>query len=191
MFLIVGLGNPGKEYEQTRHNVGFMVVRELAQMHSIAKRSQKYHAEIARTTIAGKPVLLALPQTFMNESGRAVREMIRGENILVRNMIVVYDDVDLPVGTIRVRQGGSAGGHHGIESILAHLGTPDFLRVRIGIGREEDRGDITQYVLEKIPKGEFPLITDAIRDAVQAIEVLVTDGIDAAMNRYNRKSSPE
>jgi PTH1 family peptidyl-tRNA hydrolase len=117
--------------------------------------------------------------------------MIRGENILVENMIVVYDDVDLPVGTIRVRQGGSAGGHHGIESILAHLGTPDFLRVRIGIGREEDRGDITQYVLEKIPNGEFPLITDAIRDAVQAIEVLVTDGIDAAMNRYNRKSSPE
>lgn len=191
MMLVVGLGNPGIEYEKTRHNVGFMAVRELAQTLSAVRGSHQYHSEIIRTAIEGKTALLAFPQTYMNESGRAVREISRGENILPANIIVVYDDVDLPVGTIRVRNGGSAGGHHGIESILAHLGSADFLRVRIGIGRESDRGDVTEYVLEKIPKAELPQISEAIRDAVQAIHVLVTLGTEAAMNQFNRKLTPE
>lgn len=191
MFCVVGLGNPGKEYERTRHNIGFMVVRELSRILSIHQSSNKYHSEIARSPIAEKETLLALPQTYMNESGRAVREITRGENILVENVIVVHDDVDLPVGTIRIRRGGSAGGHHGIESILAHLGSSDFLRVRIGIGREGEGGDITDYVLDQIPKGELPLLTESIRNAVQAIQVLIVDGVEVAMNRFNRKSTPE
>lgn len=183
-YLIIGLGNPGPEYAGTRHNVGFMVVELLAQRHRIPLKEAKHGARVGEGSIAGEPVALAKPLTFMNLSGRAVRPLMHRYSLTPEQVIVVYDDADLPLGKIRLRARGSAGGHGGLKSIIASLGSSEFPRVRIGIGRSAG-GDMIDHVLSRFGHGERPVVEAAIERAADAVEAIVTHGIEAAMNRFN------
>lgn len=173
MFLIVGLGNPGPEYENTRHNLGFEVIEELAGRLSITSLKSKCHSFIAEAKIGNHKIIIAQPQTFMNNSGPAVRGLLEWFKINLRNLILVYDDVDLEVGQVRLREKGSSAGHHGVESVMASLGTGSFVRVRIGIGRESLTGDVTEYVLQKIPPSQREVLDGAIIAAADAVEAIV------------------
>ena len=184
MFLIVGLGNPGSRYACTRHNVGFMVIDHLAGTHGIECNRVGFSALWGEGTIAGKRVLLFKPQTFMNLSGRAVCEIAHEFGIPPCSMVVVYDDCDLPFGRIRIRRRGGSGGHRGVESIIDFLGTEDFPRVRIGIGRPVG-GDITEYVLSPFEPEEQKTLKDILERIDRAIEVVVAEGVECAMNRFN------
>ena len=185
MYLIIGLGNPGSEYENTRHNLGFRVINELASRLGLKSLKSKHQSFIGEGVIAGHKVLLAEPQTFMNNSGAAVRELLSWYKIDVKKLIVIYDDVDLEVGQIRVREKGSAGGHHGIESLIAHAGTTEFARVRIGISRPSLTGDVADYVLQNIPPAQREPLEAAIVTAADAAVSIITDGLAAAMNKFN------
>lgn len=183
MFLIVGLGNPGPEYEDTRHNLGFKVVDELASRLGIASLKSKHHSFIGEGKIGDHRVILAEPQTFMNSSGPAVRGILAWYKLDIKDLILVYDDVDLEVGQIRVREKGSAAGHHGVESVIASLGTAEFARVRIGIGRESLTADVTDYVLQKIPPAQRETLSAAVLTAADAVEEIITHGPVAAHGR--------
>ena len=185
MYLIVGLGNPGPEYENTRHNLGFRVINELASRLGLKSLRSKHQSFIGEGALAGHKVLLAQPQTFMNNSGAAVQGLLSWYKIEPAKLIVVYDDVDLPVGQIRLREQGSAGGHHGIESVIAHLGTTGFARVRVGIGRDSLTGDVAGYVLQPIPPAQREPLEAAVVTAADAVESVVADGLAAAMNKFN------
>lgn len=185
MFLIVGLGNPGSEYVATRHNLGFKVVDELAGRLGIKSFKNKCQAEIAESSLAGHKVILVRPQTFINNSGLSVRSLLEWYKINPAKLIVIYDDVDLEVGQLRLREKGNAGGHHGVESIISNIGTTEFARVRIGIGRENLTGDVADYVLAKIPSGQQEILAEAINKAAEAVEAIVTTGLPAAMNKFN------
>lgn len=185
MFLVVGLGNPGKEYENTRHNLGFKVIDELASRLRISSFKSKHQSFLAEGEISDHKVILAQPQTFMNNSGLAVKGVLSWHKIDLAKLIVIYDDVDLEVGQIRIREGGSAGGHHGVESIIASLGTADFKRVRLGISRESLTSDVSEYVLQQIPSTQRELLDSAIISAAEAVEAIVSSGIAAAMNKFN------
>ncbi len=185
MYLIVGLGNPGEEYENTRHNLGFRVVNELAARLGLASLKSKHQSFIGEGVIAGHKIVLAEPQTFMNNSGAAVRGLLSWYKIDPKKLIVIYDDVDLEVGQIRVREQGSAGGHHGLESIIASVGSPEFARVRVGIGRESLSGDVAGYVLQNIPPAQRATLETAIINAAEAVQAIITDGLPAAMNKFN------
>lgn len=173
MYLIVGLGNPGPEYENTRHNLGFKVIEELASRLNITAFKEKHHSFIGEGSIDGKKVFLAQPQTFMNNSGPAVRGILEWHKIGAEKLILIYDDVDLEVGQLRIREGGSAGGHHGVESVIASLGTTKFFRVRLGIGRENLTGDVADYVLQKIPASQRERLAAAIISAAEAVEGII------------------
>ncbi|MBN3032837.1 MAG: aminoacyl-tRNA hydrolase [Candidatus Saganbacteria bacterium] len=185
MYLIVGLGNPGEEYENTRHNLGFRVVNELAARLGLKSLRSKHKSFVGESEIAGHKVILAEPQTFMNDSGAAVRGLLSWYRIDLKKLIVIYDDVDLEVGRVRVREQGSAGGHHGVESVIASLGTSEFIRVRLGIGRESLTGDVADYVLQNIPPAQREALEAAIVTAADAVIAIITDGLSAAMNRFN------
>jgi PTH1 family peptidyl-tRNA hydrolase len=185
LFLIVGLGNPGSEYENTRHNLGFRVINELASRLGLNSLRAKHQSFIGEGEIAGHKVLLAEPQTFMNNSGVAVRELLSWYKIEAKNLIVIYDDVDLEVGQIRLREKGSAGGHHGIESLVAHVGTTGFPRVRIGISRPSLTGDVADYVLQNIPPAQREPLETAIVTAAEAAASIIADGLAVAMNKFN------
>lgn len=185
MYLIVGLGNPGKEYENTRHNLGFRVIEMLAARLKLASFKEKHRSLIGEIQLTDKKLLLVQPQTFMNHSGEAVSEIMRWHKILPSRLIVIYDDVDLEVGQIRIREKGNAGGHHGIESIIAHLKTTEFARVRVGLGRENLTGDVTDYVLAPIPPSQKDLLDEAVVKAAQAVEAILIEGLQKAMNKYN------
>ncbi len=185
MKVIVGLGNPGAQYASTRHNVGFMVVDHLAQRYGIAVTRRLCNATTATLTIAGGKVCLAKPQTYMNLSGDAVGCLLRYYKLTPADLLVVYDDRDLPVGRIRLRERGGAGGHRGMESIIGALGTDSFARLRIGIGRPLEM-DAVNHVLSTFSAEERPVIEEAVDRAADAIEAAVTDGMAAAMNRYNK-----
>ncbi len=193
MKLIVGLGNPGFLYTRNRHNVGFMSVRYLARMHNIRFDRKQGHARTGIGNIAGKRVLLARPQIYMNASGESVSALSRKLNITPVDLIVIHDDLDLPTGKIRLRLGGGSGGHKGIDSIIARLGTKDFYRVRVGIGRPdltegseaEKEEAIIAYVLSDFPRDEKRLIDNKMPDIDRAIACLLTEGIAAAMNKFN------
>jgi len=185
MFLVVGLGNPGPEYEATRHNLGFKVIDELAVRLGIRTFKEKHQSFLAETNIADHKVILAQPQTFMNNSGLAVRGILAWHKIEVKGLIIIYDDVDLEIGQIRVREKGSAGGHHGLESIIAGLGTTEFARVRIGIGRESLTGDVSDYVLQRIPPAQRAPLTEAVLTAADAVEAIIKSGLAPAMNKFN------
>ena len=187
MKLIVGLGNPGREYAATRHNVGFEVVDALAKRCRTRILRRMGRALIARTTVAGTEVILAKPQTFMNLSGEAVAYIARRERIEPPDILVIYDDMDLPVGKIRIRPAGSSGGHKGVQSIINHLHTQEFPRVRIGIG-STDR-DAIKHVLSRFNRRERAVINEAVRTAADAVEMILSDGIEAAMNVYNRRTA--
>ena len=185
MYLIVGLGNPGARYENTRHNVGWRVVERLAQKHGLSFGKIEHKAHTASGTILGKRVLLAKPQTFMNVSGEAVQPLISFYKIPLENVMVVHDDLDIPLGTLRLRAKGSSGGQNGLKHILQRLGTQEIARTRFGIGRPPGRMNPADYVLAPLKGDEEILAMEVADRAIQAIETWLTDGIEIAMTRYN------
>ncbi len=187
MILIAGLGNPEKKYAGTRHNVGFEAAEILRQQMGWGRTKTKFHSELVQGTLGAEPCLLCRPLTYMNNSGIAVREIADFYRIPPDQIIVIYDDIALPPGTLRVRGSGSAGGHNGIRSIIAHLGTQDFARVRIGVGAKPEGMDLADYVLGRFSAEELPLIRQACTQAAEAVQVWVRQGLDKAMNQYNRK----
>ena len=192
MKLIVGLGNPGPEYELTPHNLGFLTINLIAQRLGIEVRNRQCRALTARTVIAGTPVVLAKPETYMNLSGSSVRELVAEHQVEVKSdLIVIYDELDLPLGTMRIRQRGGTAGHNGMESILGALGTDEFLRIRLGIAPDHKVSDGAKYVLTPFRKAQDAVVDEMLDTAAQAVELIVKEGPAAAMNRFNRKSEPE
>ena len=188
MKLIVGLGNPGIEYQFTPHNLGFLTIDRIASGLGIEVRNRQCRALTARATIAGMPVVLAKPETYMNLSGVSVRELVVEHQVEVKSdLIVIYDELDLPLGAIRLRQRGGTAGHNGMESILGALGTDEFLRIRLGIAPDSKVGDGAKFVLTPFRKAQFELVDDMLDAAAQATEVILKEGPAAAMNRFNRK----
>ena len=190
MRLIVGLGNPGIEYAWTPHNLGFLAVDKLDEQANIrvARPEAKSLAGVGQ--IAGQEVILAKPQTMMNLSGLAVGEWVRRVECQPSDVIVLCDDIALPWGMIRVRERGSAGGHNGLKSVISSLGTMEFPRVRLGVQPEEFRGDLKEYVLRQIRRDEEDLVAEEIEQAAEAVKVILTEGTQAAMNRFNRRVPP-
>jgi peptidyl-tRNA hydrolase, PTH1 family len=188
MIIIAGLGNPGKEYENTRHNAGFMTIDKLAKEYGIDVSEKKHKALIGKGVIEGQKVILAKPQTFMNSSGESLRELTDYyKPDIATEVIVIYDDITLDVGSIRVRKHGSAGGHNGMKSIIAHLGTEEFQRIRVGIGEKPPKMDLADWVLGHFPKEDKEHLEDGLKDACDAVLLLLNKEPDEAMNRYNRK----
>ena len=193
MKLIVGLGNPGKVYAHNRHNIGFRCINHLARLHSIPVKKHQCQSQVGSGKIAGVEVLLAKPKTFVNKSGEALGRLMRKYSIPVNDLIVIHDDLDLPLGKLRLRPGGSAGGHKGINSIISALGSEDFPRIKVGIGRPttEDAAAITDedvivsHVLSDFTPQEEVAIKPAIATAAEAIHCILTEGIVAAMNKFN------
>jgi len=184
-YLIAGLGNPGPKYAANRHNVGFRCVERLAVDLGLAFDKQQEQAQVAMGTCYGRRVILAKPQTFMNESGRAVVPLSRFYKVHLERLMVIYDDLDLPLGTVRLRPEGGSGGHKGMRSIIEHLGTRSFSRLRIGIGRPPGRMDPAAYVLQDFSAEEELLLEETLARAVFAVEAWLREGIEEAMGRYN------
>ena len=185
MKLIVGLGNPGAKYAGTRHNAGFSVIDELAERHNTKVDTCKHKALIGKGVINGEKVILAMPQTFMNLSGESVRAIMDFYKLTVDDLIVVYDDIDLDVGKIRIREKGSAGGHNGMKNIILHSGSQDFVRVRVGVGKKPEHMDLADHVLSRFSREDLPFMRESCGKACDALEVILSDGAVAAMNRYN------
>lgn len=186
MFIIAGLGNPGSKYEDTRHNVGFDVIDRISKEYHIAVDTRKHRALIGKGVIDGVKVILAKPQTFMNLSGESIRELVDYYKVdEATELIVIYDDISLDVGQLRIRKKGSAGGHNGIKNIIAHLGTQEFPRIKVGVGDKPPRMDLADYVLSRFSKEDREKMEQAFKDAADAVEVMITEGADAAMNRFN------
>ncbi len=188
--LIVGLGNPGEKYAGTRHNIGFMCLDAYAELHNIAFARSRIKAKTAVTWINNLDVVFAKPQSFMNLSGEPVGKLLRQHKVKPENLMVIHDDLDLPVGRIRIRQGGSSGGHKGINSIVEHISTQEFIRIKVGIGRPNDSGktnedEIVNYVLGDFTSGEKALIKDLIPLVGKVLDSLLADGLAATMNRFN------
>ena len=188
MKLIAGLGNPGPRYAESRHNVGFLVVDELGRRWSceVGKFDRDFEGLIGQTRRSGEDVLLLKPATFMNLSGQSVSAVARFYKLAPEQVLVVIDDLDLPTGQLRLRADGSAGGHKGLADILRHLGTTEVPRVRIGIGRVQKDATV-EYVLGRFSPQERPAIEAAVRDAADAVEMCLSHGLTAAMNKYNRR----
>lgn len=192
MYLIVGLGNPGSEYENTRHNIGFDVIETLAKQENISVLEKKHKAMIGKGQIAGEKVILAKPMTFMNLSGESVRELLNYYKIDEEGqMIVISDDVSLVPGQLRIRKKGSAGGHNGLKNIISHLGHDNFLRIKMGVGEKPKNYDLADYVLGHFTKEERRVMEDAATQATDAIRKILTEGADAAMNVFNEKVKQE
>jgi len=188
MYVIAGLGNPGKQYENTKHNVGFWAVDLLAEAHGIDIRKLRFKALVGEGTLSGQKVLLVKPQTYMNASGESLREILAFYKEPVEHLIVIYDDIDLEMGDLRIRAGGSAGTHNGMRSVVYQLGSDRFPRIRIGTGgARHDGEDLIGYVMGGFPKDRIEAVEHAIGTAAKAAEAIVSDGIDRAMNRYNVK----
>ena len=188
MYLIVGLGNPGREYNKTRHNVGFETLDHLIDQYRIDGPQSKFKALIGKGYIGAEKVLVAKPMTYMNLSGEAVRAIVDYFKIDPESeLIVINDDIDLPTGHLRIRKNGSAGGHNGLKSIIQHLGTEQFIRIRIGVGAKQDGRNLVNHVLGKFPEEDRKVIDEALAKAAEAAACIVTDGVDIAMNRYNTK----
>ena len=188
MFIIVGLGNPGRKYENTRHNLGFITLDRLSEKTNISIRKIKFKSLIGEGIINGEKVVLVKPQTFMNNSGEAVREIMDFYKEETSNLMVIYDDVDIPIGDIRIRMGGSGGTHNGMRSIIYQLGADDFPRIRIGIKPPEDsekKIELMNYVLGGFAAEEVKPLEDACDNAVSAVISYIGDGIEASMNRFN------
>jgi PTH1 family peptidyl-tRNA hydrolase len=190
--LIVGLGNPGIEYQFTPHNMGFLAIDRIANECGVEVRNRRCRALTARARIGSEEVLLAKPETYMNLSGLAVRELAAEYEIRPeQDLIVIYDELDLPLGAIRIRQRGSSAGHNGMESIIGALATQEFLRVRLGIAPARKVSDGVKYVLTPFRKAQLKVADEVLDSAVEAIKVILTDGPGTAMNRFNRKPGPE
>lgn len=187
-YLIIGLGNPGKRYESTRHNIGFMALDVLAAQLEIALKQKSFNALWGKGTIAGKNVLLAEPQTFMNLSGTAVRQLQSFFKTDISNLIVIHDDLDLPFGSVRLKAGGGTAGHNGLASIESNLGTPGFIRVRLGIGKPVDKSRIEGYVLEPFKGEEIDILPEILKRAADACAEIVISDMQNAMGKYQKKN---
>ena len=191
MYIIAGLGNPGPEYAATKHNIGFVALDFLAEQHDIKIQKIKHRALVGEGTIGGQKVLLVKPQTYMNASGESLREIMTFYKEPMDHLIVLYDDIDIPMGTIRVRPGGSAGTHNGMRSIIYQLQNDGFPRIRIGMGGER-KGDLADYVISPVSKDHRDQVADAVRRACSAAETIVRQGVTKAMNDFNaRPKDPE
>ena len=192
MFIIAGLGNPTKQYEGTRHNVGFEVIDRISKKYNIKKKKKKHRALIGKGIIQGQKVILAKPQTYMNLSGESVRSLLDYYKVDEEHeLIVIYDDISLDVGQLRIRAKGSAGGHNGMKNIIAHLGSQVFPRIKVGVGEKPAKYDLADYVLGHFSKGEAKLMDEGYDHAVHAVELIVSGQINEAMNEYNRKKKEE
>ncbi len=188
MFLIVGLGNPGKQYEHTRHNVGFDVMDALADKYNISISEKKHKALLGKGMIEGQKVVLAKPQTFMNLSGESVAELLGYYKIDPENeLLVIFDDISLAPGGIRIRKKGSAGGHNGIKNIIAQTGTQNFMRIKVGVGEKPKGWDLAEHVLGHFDAPDREKVEEAITDALRAAEMILQGEIDQAMNDFNGK----
>ncbi|HBQ26757.1 MAG TPA: aminoacyl-tRNA hydrolase [Syntrophomonas sp.] len=183
MKVIVGLGNPGRKYSDTRHNIGFRVLEEIARRSSIEKEESRFNAIIGHIRIGGEKVLLVKPLTYMNLSGKTVQPLARWFKLNLSDLIIIYDDMDLPPGALRLRAQGGSGGHKGMASIIERLGTQEFARIRIGIGRPNN--EAINWVLGRFSPSEQKLMEEVISQAVAAVECWIKQGIDQAMNEYN------
>lgn len=190
MYVIAGLGNPGKEYENTRHNAGFNSIDALAAKYSINIRENEHKALVGKGYIDGKKVILVKPQTYMNNSGEAIREITDYYKVDPESeLIVIYDDISLDVGMLRIRDKGSAGGHNGIKSIISHLSTQVFLRIKVGVGDKNPEGDLVNHVLGHFNSEDGKIMKESFDKAAEATVMLLNDEVEKAMNIYNRKVS--
>lgn len=185
MKIIVGLGNPGERYLKTRHNMGFMVIDQFALLLGIDCNTKKFRSLFGKGTVENEEIILVKPQTFMNISGVAVRDVVNMYKCALQDLMVVYDDLDLPLGKIRIKRSGGSGGHRGLESIAASLGSTNFPRLRVGIGRPSVAGDPGHYVLSLFSKEEETVLIKALETACQAVKTWVVEGIDVCMNAFN------
>lgn len=192
MYIIVGLGNPGKQYEKTRHNIGFDFIDTLADKYNISVLEAKFKALIGKGVIEGQKVILAKPLTYMNLSGESIRQLIDYYKVDEESeLIVVYDDISLNPGGLRIRAKGSAGGHNGIKNIIQHLGHDKFMRIKVGVGEKPKGWDLVDYVLGRFTTDDRKLVDEAVNVAVEATTIMITEGIDEAMNRCNRTGKQE
>ena len=192
MFIIAGLGNPGPEYEGTRHNAGFDVIDRLADQYNISVVERKHRAYCGKGIIAGQKVILVKPQTYMNLSGESIRSALEYYKVdETQEFLVIFDDVSLDVGQIRIRKKGSAGGHNGIKNIIAQTGTTEFQRIKIGVGEKPKKYDLADYVLGHFSKAEQEQMEEGYSRAIKAVERIVNGQIDEAMNEYNKKVNPK
>ena len=185
MYIIAGLGNPGREYEGTRHNIGFTVIDELADTYHIGMDMKKHKAICGKGAIGGQKVILVKPQTYMNNSGESLREVVDFYKADMDEVLVIFDDISLEPGKLRIRAKGSAGGHNGIKSIIAHLGSDQFKRIKFGVGDKPKGYDLADWVLSRIPKEEYEHVRAGIDAAVKAVDVIVNDSVEHAMNQFN------
>ena len=185
MKMIVGLGNPGMKYAGSRHNLGFSVAAELADRHNIRINTVRLKGLCGSGVIAGQKVLLVQPQTYMNNSGECVKPLADYYRVPPEDVLVIYDDIALDVGRIRIRAKGSAGGHNGMKSLIRYLGSEEFPRIRVGVGAKPPQMDLADYVLGHFPKEELPVIREAVQRAADAAELWISQGVETAMNRFN------
>lgn len=190
MKLVVGLGNPGKQYESTKHNIGFMVIDAIANEVSHTPWREEQHAEVCAIAVDGEKVLLVKPQTFMNVSGESVGPLMRYYKISPEDVYCIYDDMDLPIGKLRIRPNGSSGGHNGIKSLISHIGTEHFPRFRVGIGRPLPQWTVIDHVLAPFPEEAKDAVEKGIKNTVKAVLGTLRVGIDKGMNLYNPKRRP-
>jgi PTH1 family peptidyl-tRNA hydrolase len=183
MWVIAGLGNPGKKYSRTRHNIGFMVLEEVARRHAIDLKDRKGYV-IGKGFIDTHPLLLVKPLLYMNLSGPVIKKILRRFSIVPEHLITVYDDRDIQIGKLKIKKKGSSGGHKGIDSIIQHISSQEFVRLKVGIGREEGI-PAEDYVLSKFKRRELPVMKQMIHKAADSVETIVTDGVDRAMNLFN------
>lgn len=192
MYIIAGLGNPTRQYEKTRHNIGFDTIDALADAYHVPMDSSKFQAVYGSGIIAGQKVLLVKPQTYMNNSGEAIGAFLNYYKLdPASQLLVIYDDISLAPGSIRIRLKGSAGGHNGIKNIIAHIGTQEFARIKVGVGEKPKEWDLADYVLGRFSKEDREKVEDAVKDAVAAAELIISDDAAQAMNLYNKKKVQE
>ena len=184
MYVIAGLGNPGRQYEKTRHNMGFMVADVFAAAHGIDVRRIKHKALVGEGRIRGEKVLVFKPQTYMNLSGESLREVVNYYDVPMENLIVIYDDMDLETGALRIRKKGSSGSHNGMKSVIYQLQSDEFPRIRIGIGSPAE-DDWKDFVTGQVTDKEAKILSETIKNAADALDCIITDGIDIAMNKFN------
>ena len=185
MYLIIGLGNPEEEYARTRHNMGFDTINKISEKYNIKVNKFKFNSLYGTGIIEGEKVILLKPQTYMNLSGEAIRDFINFYKLTTKDIIVIYDDLDIEPGIIKIRKKGGPGTHNGMKSVVNEIKSQDFLRIRIGIGNPEHKNDLLNYILTRIPEEEYKVLQDSQENATKAVEEIIKNGIDTAMNKYN------
>ena len=187
MYLVVGLGNPETDYSKTRHNMGFNVINKLSKKLNIEVNKSKFKGIFGDGFVNGEKIILLKPQTFMNNSGESVKEIVSFYKIPLENIIIIYDDIDVDPGNIRIRETGSAGTHNGMKSVISELDTEDFCRIRIGIGKPEENIDMISYVIGFVPEDERKKLEEGVEKAEEAVLEILKNGVQSAMNKFNKK----